>query len=305
MIKEAFGIGDTYEQAQEAAKAELNLGPESDIQYEIIDMPKKKVLGVFGGSKAKVRAYVELPDEKPVKKPRTDKCKKAKPEKSSKPSKEKADTPKKAAAPEANKAAENAVDYTTLSPETPAYKACAYLRSILEQLGCEEIVMKTAPIHNGCFIDLNGTHLGTVIGRRGETLDALQYLSSLAANSKESGYFRVVLNIGNYREKRESTLQNLARRTANQCLRTGRSRTLEPMNPYERRIIHTAIQEIEGVSSNSIGEGASRRVVISPEKGARPAADKAPKTEPAERPVKKDAQNLPLYGKINASTDEL
>lgn len=304
MIKEAFGLGDTYEQAQEAAKAELNLGPEADIQYEIIDMPKKKVLGMFGGSKAKVRAFVELPDEKPAKKPRAEKAKK--PQKEKAPAAEKAAVPKAPKMPAAGeskteKMQENAVAYTTLDPNTPAYKACAYLQSILEQLGCTEITMKTAPIHNGCFIDLNGTHLGTVIGRRGETLDALQYLSSLAANSKESGYFRVVLNIGNYREKREGTLQNLARRTASQCLRTGRSRTLEPMNPYERRIIHTAIQEIDGVSSNSIGEGASRRVVISPEKGARPFADKSSgaveKTE--DRPAKQDAQNLPLYGKIN------
>lgn len=304
MIKEAFGLGDTYEQAQEAARAELNLGPEADIQYEIIDMPKKKVLGMFGGSKAKVRAYVELPDEKPAKKPRAEKPKK--PQKEKAPVAEKPAVSKAPVAPAESKESkmdklqENAVDYTTLEQSTPAYKACAYLHSILEQLGCAEITMKTAPIRGGCFIDLNGTHLGTVIGRRGETLDALQYLSSLAANSKESGYFRVVLNIGNYREKREGTLQNLARRTANQCLRTGRSRTLEPMNPYERRIIHTAVQEIEGVTSNSIGEGASRRVVISPEKGARPAADKAPKAEKAsDRPVKKDAQDLPLYGKIN------
>lgn len=290
MIKEAFGIGDTYEQAQEAAKAELNLGAEAEIQYEIIDMPKKKILGMFGGSKAKVRAYAELPDEKPAKKPQKEKVRKtAKVQNDAKP----------AAVPKTQAAQENAVDYTTLDQAAPAYKACAYLHSILEQLGCTEITMKTAPIHNGCFIDLNGTHLGTMIGRRGETLDALQYLSSLAANSKESGYFRVVLNIGNYREKRESTLQGLARRTANQCLRTGRSRTLEPMNPYERRIIHTAIQEIDGVTSNSIGEGASRRVVISPEKGARPAADKAPKNSAESRPAKKDAQDLPLYGKIN------
>ncbi len=291
MIIEAFGIGDTYEQAQEAAKAELNLGPEADIQFEIVDMPKKKVLGVFGGTKAKVRAYVELPDEKPAKKPRNEKAKKPQAQKAPKaenPTEQKTD-----------KNLENAVDYTTLDKNSPSYKACDYLKSILEQLGCEEIVMKTAPIHNGCFIDLNGTHLGTVIGRRGETLDALQYLSSLAANSKESGYFRVVLNIGNYREKRESTLQGLARRTANQCLRTGRSRTLEPMNPYERRIIHTTVQDIEGVSSNSIGEGASRRVVITPDKANFNKKEKPAAAQADSRPVKKDAQDLPLYGKIN------
>ena len=301
MIIEAFGIGDTYEQAQEAAKAELNAGPEADIQFEIIDMPKKKVLGVFGGTKAKVRAYVELPDEKPAKsvKPRTEKANKpSKTNKSEKPAKqEKKESV--AVSKTASKEFADTVDYTTLEQTEPAYKACEYLKKILEQLGCGDIVIKTAPIHNGCFIDLNGTNLGTVIGRRGETLDALQYLSSLAANSKESGYFRVVLNIGNYREKRESTLQGLARRTASQCLRTGRSRTLEPMNPYERRIIHTTIQDMEGVSSNSIGEGASRRVVITPDRATRSADAKPASTQADSRPVKKDAKDLPLYGKIN------
>lgn len=328
MIKEAYGVGDTYEQAQQAAKAELNVGSDAEIQYEIIDMPRKKVFGMFGGSKAKVRAYVELPDEVPAKKPEKPEApiKPAKPERAVKPEKAATEKPakpqkEKAAekAPAAEKAApasdaestesrenrmdalqDSAVDYTTLGKDTPAYKACAYLHSILEKLGCTDVVLNTAPIHNGCFIDLKGTHLGIVIGRRGEALDALQYLTSLAANSKESGYFRVVLNIGNYREKRESTLQNLARRMASQCLRTGRSRTLEPMNPYERRIIHTVVQEIDGVTSSSIGEGASRRVVISPERGNRSFDKKAKKPEPVEnRPVKKDAQDLPLYGKIN------
>lgn len=295
MIREAFGVGDTYEQALENAKNELGL-VDGDIQIEIIDMPKKKVLGMFGGTQAKVRVYIELPDEKPAKKQfeKSDRAKKA-----PKSNHEKAAKPavsEKATDAEKPAVNENAVDYNTLDKNSPSYKACAYLADILKQLGCEDVTMMVAPTHNGCSVDLGGTNLGTVIGRRGETLDALQYLSSLAANSKESGHFRVVLNIGNYREKREKTLQGLARRTASYVLRSGRSRTLEPMNPYERRIIHTTIQEMDGVVSNSIGEGASRRVVISPEKGAeaRPANE-----QKAERPVKKDASDLPLYGKIN------
>ena len=148
MIIEAFGIGDTYEQAQEAAKAELNAGPEADIQFEIIDMPKKKVLGVFGGTKAKVRAYVELPDEKPAKsvKPRTEKANKpSKTNKSEKPAKQE----KKgsvAVSETASKEFADTVDYTTLEQTEPAYKACEYLKRILEQLGCGDIVIKTAPI---------------------------------------------------------------------------------------------------------------------------------------------------------------
>ena len=101
--------------------------------------------------------------------------------------------------------------------------------------------------------------MGAVIGHRGETLDALQYLAGLAANNTSG------LNFGNYREKREQALNGLAAKVCEQVLRTGRSRALEPMNPYERRIIHTAVQGIDGVISESVGEGSSRRVVIAAE----------------------------------------
>ena len=137
----------------------------------------------------------------------------------------------------------------------------------------------------------------------------MQYLCSLAANSGD-GFFRVSLDTGNYRQKREQTLKSLARRMSSQVLRTGRSRTLEPMNPYERRIIHTEVQAIDGVESASVGEGMGRRVVISPvgapprrddrrgrgrNGGRKPAA--APTATP-DREHKKD-MSLPLYGKID------
>lgn len=279
LLKEATGMGNSVEEAKEQALLLLNAKETDDIQFDVISTPKKKVLGLFGGTQAKVRAFVELPDPKPKKqvtKPVSNKL----PNKFDRPATtdltKKADKP---AVPEsvANKKVEVAaekraefnvavvgVPFEQVDPSSSAGKSAAYLKTILAQLGCKDVKITVAENENGASINLEGEDLGIVIGRRGETLDALQYLASLAANSKESGYFRVVLNIGNYREKRENALQGLARKTASQVVRTGRSRSLEPMNPYERRIIHTVIQDIVGVSSNSIGDGSARRVVISP-----------------------------------------
>ncbi|MEE1198785.1 MAG: RNA-binding cell elongation regulator Jag/EloR [Acutalibacteraceae bacterium] len=297
MLKEQTGFGSTIEEAYEQAKTNLilELGAEKfsedDIQFDIIEMPKKKTLGIFGGCKAEVKAFIELPDPK---KPKANK-----PKKDKKPSKAKAEKPQKATAEVEAKTAipEDIVTVSAdeIAPDSRAGKAVAYLKNILSQLGCENIEIKVAEKENGAALYLSGDGLGVVIGRRGETLDALQYLTSLSANSA-SGYYKVTINIGNYRERREQALTSLARRISNQVLRTGRNRTLEPMNPYERRIIHTAVQEIEGVTSNSIGEGSGRRVVISAVGGRKGGAQKAAPVEARE--PKKDSE-IPLYGKIN------
>lgn len=112
-------------------------------------------------------------------------------------------------------------------------------------------------------LSLDGEDIGAVIGRRGGTLDALQYLTGLVANRVEGNYCRITLDCENYREKREKTLEALARRLALSVVRTGRPCTLEPMNPYERRVIHSTVQKVEGATSTSIGEEPNRRVVIS------------------------------------------
>ena len=190
-----------------------------------------------------------------------------------------------------------------------------FLKPILKNLGCENVTFKVSERENAALIELEGDGLGAIIGHRGETLDALQFLAGLASNNG-GGYYKVSLNIGNYREKREDTLTSLANRIAQQVLKTGKCRTLEPMNPYERRIIHTAVQAIDGVTSASFGEGVNRRVVIGKEgtelkplrndrshgrrddrrRGGRRPSNKvevAPNREP-----KKDS-DIPLYGKIN------
>lgn len=291
MIKEAIGYGETIEQAKEAALFELGANIDDDVQFDVIAMPKAKVLGLFGGAKAEVKAFIELPDKKENSKPKKQKNSKAK--KSEKA--EKAPVAKEEKAAPQSEEELNAVNYKTLEKGSPAFNSAEYLYGILVALGVENLEIKVALRDNGAAFFFAGDNLGVAIGRRGETLDSLQYLAGLAANAG-NGYYKVSLNIGDYREKREQALTGLANRVARQVLKTGRSRALEPMNPYERRIIHTAVQDIKGVSSNSIGEGASRRVVISADKGYKK-PQKAESAAPAREP-KKDAE-LPLYGKIN------
>ncbi len=329
MIKEATGFGQTIDEAKEQAIANLNAPLDADIQFEVISTSKKKVLGLFGGRRAEVRVFIELPDptkaqpkKTPVKPQKKDSAQKNAPKK---PQTEKGNekTAAKAApktAPKKNLSASlevygEPVDASTFPADSKEGRAVAYLRAILEKLGCTDLSIRVASKENGAFILLDGENLNVVIGRRGETLDSLQYLTSLAAN-RGGGYFKITINIGNYREKREETLTALAGRVAAQVLKTGKCRSLEPMNPYERRIIHTAVQSIEGVYSSSYGEGAGRRVIITPD-GQEPVPPKhedhhrhgkssshrrsAPRTTtnhvPAREP-KKDS-DTPLYGKIN------
>ncbi|MBE6810664.1 MAG: KH domain-containing protein [Ruminococcaceae bacterium] len=310
MIKEAIGFGATVDEAKEDAILKLGAKIEEDVQIEIISLPKKKVLGLFGGAQAEVKAYVERPDKpakknnKPAKKAETQ----AKTEKKEKSQKQE---PKKAE-PKVEKAEIEAVDQSLIDATSPTGKAIAYLNAILKNLGCENLNVKAAVRENGAIIIVEGEGLGVVIGHRGETLDALQHLVSLAANNS-GGYFKVTLNIGDYREKREETLKGLATRVADQVKRNSRNRALEPMSAYERRIIHTAVQEIEGVCSASIGEGKNRRVVIFPEggtpnmprrEGGRRRNDRGgrkPSNTVASAPTREPKRDtdIPLYGKIS------
>lgn len=309
MIKEAIGFGATVDEAREDAILKLGAKLEEDVQIEIISLPKKKVLGIFGGAQAEVKAYVERPD-KPAKKnnkPEKKAQNNPKPEKKEKAQKQET----KKAESKVEKPEIEAVDQSQIDANSPTGKAIAYLNAILKDLGCENVEIKAAVRENGATIILEGEGLGVVIGHRGETLDALQHLVSLAANNA-GGYFKVTLNIGDYREKREQTLIGLATRVAEQVKRTSRNRALEPMSAYERRIIHTAVQEIEGVSSGSTGEGKNRRVVIFPEGGSpnMPRRDdnrrrnnrggRKPSNTVASAPSREPKRDtdIPLYGKI-------
>ena len=148
---------------------------------------------------------------------------------------------------------------------TPASAAADYLREILEKMGAQGIQINIEEVEGGAVLNLSGDNIGFIIGHRGETLDALQYLTGLVANHVDNSYYRITINTGNYREKREKTLESLARKMAIKAVKTGRNSSLEPMNPYERRIIHTTVQKVNGAISWSEVEDMGRHVVIGPD----------------------------------------
>lgn len=172
----------------------------------------------------------------------------------------------------------NAKVKVTMKAKTAADAAAAFVKEVLTGMGVANANVTATVEEGNCVLKLEGDDLGFIIGRRGETLDALQYLTSLVANRVGSAYCRVTLDVGNYREKRESTLVSLARRHAGQAAKTGRKTSLEPMNPYERRIIHTAVQQVEGATSWSVGTEPNRHVIIGPSED-NPVKEKAPRRD--------------------------
>lgn len=141
-------------------------------------------------------------------------------------------------------------------------RVTAFIEEIVKSFPLKDVEVSAEEKDGTVFVDISGEEASYLIGKRGETLNSLQYLAGLVLNNGEEKYSRITLNINGYREKREKTLEALARRLANQALKSGRSVTLEPMAPYERRIIHSTVQGINGVSSTSVGEEPRRKVVI-------------------------------------------
>ena len=276
MIHEATATGETVETAAANAIKMLAAPLEAEVKTEILEIPKKKVLGLFGGAPAKVRAYYEAPDEPKKTAPAPKSAPKASPAKTAdkKPKNE-----AKAAEKPAEKKEEAAVEAQLVKIDIDASKpglqaAEAYLKEIIALMGAESVEIQAYLLpENEVLLEIDcGDDYGLVIGRRGETLDSIQYLTRLTANRKKSEgeYSRISINVGNYREKRKHTLAELAKKNSAKVLKYGRNVTFEPMNPYERRIIHTTVQEIEGVTSYSVGTDADRRVVITLEEGVKP-----------------------------------
>lgn len=163
------------------------------------------------------------------------------------------------------------VSYEKAVP-TKTELAKEYITKILTAMGLTGFTITEKNEENDhVILNIEGEGLGVIIGRRGETLDAIQYLTSLVANRLGGDYFRITVDSGDYREKREKTLEHLAEKLSKTVARSGRSSTLEPMNPYERRIIHSVVSRVQGVTSKSIGEEPNRRVVISSTNPRKPA----------------------------------
>lgn len=308
MLIEKIGVGDTIEQARENARNLLNAPEDADIKFDIITAPSKKILGLFGGKKAEVKASYEKKEDPKKKKTVKAKTKKSekKPVKKVEPKVSKPQTEEKTKAPLSKERLEKACEECT-----------PYVKDIVEKM-LESEVEVTSEIQDDTtvFITIKANDHdvdGIIIGHRGETLDAVQYLASLKANKGHDDYVRVSVDVANYREKRETTLIALAHRNAKNAVRSGRRITLEPMNPYERHIIHTAVQDIEGVSSHSVGSNIDRRVVITPDNynpsqqrrnPRRNNYSKPASAKPVEaREPKKDTTSAPLYGIVTKKED--
>ncbi len=254
-------LGDLLEE-KKPAKAKKN--PEKKPEKKAEKKPEKKDGEPAAESKA-------APEQKKAKKPAE-----KKPEK--KPEDEKAEeTPaageekvtEKKAKPEIRpmeKPEVTMIPAEELTEDSPAGIAHAFLMELTKLMGVDVTIDMGTDAEGNVYGYINGDTLGVLIGRRGETLDAVQYLTSLKVNRGREGYIRVTLDTENYRAKREDTLIRLANRMANRALRTGRKVSLEPMNPYERRIIHYALQQTEGVSTHSEGDEPNRHVVITHDK---------------------------------------
>lgn len=306
MIKEFIGTGKTIDEATLAAKTGLNAPMTADVKIEVITMPKKKVLGLFGGCDAQVKASYD--DGKREKKQKPQRRKPVQQER--KPAPKKPEPQKKAPVAETTepvKISDSDIDLDYV---------CAYLKTMIDSFKVGDAKVTAKLVDGVVEIDIESDDYGIIIGRRGETLDALQYLTSLAVKKSTDKYVRVTINVGDYRAKREETLKALAIKNANYVVRSGRRYSFEPMNPYERRIIHTAVQEVEGAVSRSVGNGMDRKVLIEPEGGVRRTGGNrnsnrrggsrsnytAAKPDP-NREKKVDRADMPKFGKIEVSKD--
>ena len=277
MIRKQEATGKTVDEAR--AKACALLGVQADdlnVSYEVLEMPQKTGFLGLKLTPAKVCVSVEEPDapaaaeeKAPVQPVKEEQAAPAAPavEEVPAPAAQPEAAAEQPAAPAAEAAEQPAAEEETEVPiniaENAKVKAAVeYLQEVITKMGVENVTFSAVQKGEATIIRLDGEKLGALIGRRGETMESLSYLASLVANRLEGDYIKLGLDVAGYRDKRENDLTVLAQRIGNKVRKTGRSFAMEPMNPYERRIIHSAIGKMEGVRSESKGEGRDRRVVI-------------------------------------------
>lgn len=245
MLKTLEKSGKTEEAAIAAALEELGLDRD-DVSVEIVERAKSGFLGI-GASPAVIRVQYEAPDEEAGQEA----------------------APAEAQAPAAEPEA-------SVEPAAPADEPESYARirtfvsGLLEHMGIQAQIDITARDNGGVNVNLSGSGMGAVIGRRGETLDAIQHLTNYAVNRGSDKHIHISVDAESYRAKREESLVRLAEKMAAKAVKYKRSMALEPMNSYERHVIHTALQDYEGVTTSSTGTEPNRRVVVSYEKPQRP-----------------------------------
>ena len=277
MIRTQEATGKTVDEARAKACALLGVQAEDmNVSYEVLEMPQKTGFLGLKLTPAKVRVSVEEPDA-----PKAPEAPAAAEAPAPAPVEEKVEAPAAPTAEEAAPAeepkAEEAAPVAEAAPAEEAEEvevpinieenskvkaAVEYLQEVITRMGVNDVTFSAVQKGEATIIRLDGEKLGALIGRRGETMESLSYLASLVANRLEGDYIKLGLDVAGYRDKRESDLTALAQRIGAKVRKTGRSFAMEPMNPYERRIIHSAIGKMEGVRSESKGEGRDRRVVI-------------------------------------------
>lgn len=271
MIRTQEATGKTVDEARTNACALLGVEKDDiNVSYEVLEMPQKTGFLGLKLTPAKVRVSVELPDEPaaapaaPVEEPAPVVEEKAAPVAAEPVVEETApEAPAAVEEPVAPAAEGEEVEVPINIEENAKVKAAVdYLKDVIEKMGVQDVKFSAVQKGEATIIRLDGEKMGALIGRRGETMESLSYLASLVANRLEGDYIKLGLDVAGYRDKRESDLTALAQRIGAKVRRTGRSFAMEPMNPYERRIIHSAIGKMEGVRSESKGEGRDRRVVI-------------------------------------------
>ena len=282
MIRTQEATGKTVDEARAKACSLLGVQAEDlNVSYEVLEMPQKTGFLGLKLTPAKVRVSVEEPDvpaapiveeapapaaEEKVEAPAEEAAAPAPAEEvpaaeqPAAPVEEAADPAEETAAP-AEEAEEVEVPIN-IEENNKVRAAVDYLKEVITLMGVSDVTFSAVQKGEATIIRLDGEKLGALIGRRGETMESLSYLASLVANRLEGDYIKLGLDVAGYRDKRENDLTVLAQRIGNKVRKTGRSFAMEPMNPYERRIIHSAIGKMEGVRSESKGEGRDRRVVI-------------------------------------------
>ena len=263
MIKYLEKSARTEDAAIAEALSELGMDRD-DVSVEILERAKSGFLGI-GASPARVRVSYECPDEEPVKAPAPAKSE-PKPKAEKKPAPEK--KPAAAPAPAAKPA----------DPDEPAVygEIRAFLSGLLERMGVNAEIEIGPRENGGVNVNLTGAAMGAIIGRRGETLDAIQHLTNYVVNKTNDKHLHISVDAEAYRAKREESLARLAEKMAEKAIKYKRSMALEPMNSYERHVIHTALQNYEGVTTSSTGVEPNRRVVVSYVKPDKP--DNKPKS---------------------------
>ena len=273
MEKTLIATGKTIDLAIESALAQLGLSRD-DVSVQVLAQAKSGFLGI-GGSPAKVEVTYEAPDlapksalgaasrSKPKKEaPKTEpkeEAPKAEPKKEAPKAEPKKEAPK---APRQEKPKAEPKEYAPAAAGSVEEKIEQFIKGLLEHMGSQAVPHAWKENEDTYNVDLVGEDLGYLIGRRGDTLDAIQHLSNYSINRGIDGHIRINVDAEAYREKREDSLRRYAQKKAQQVLKARRRTTLEPMNAYERHVIHAALQDMENITTHSTGTEPNRRVVI-------------------------------------------